>query len=136
VGAMISRTEKLLRWFMFSVLASLVPLALTYFSHRIDRHAVRLEMLLGRGELLLITTTLGAAALGELIPANRENAIAKVLAGGASVLMIVISSVCFAAIQSRNNADPRPVAVLSLAFFFGTLLAAASCLFYSHQEAR
>ena len=88
---MMSKTEKLLRWFLFSVPASLVPLALTYFSHRIDRHAVRLEMLLGRGELLLVTTTLGAAALGELIPASRENAVAKVLAGGASVLMIVIS---------------------------------------------
>lgn len=27
-----ARKEKLVRWFMFSVLVSLVPLALTYFS--------------------------------------------------------------------------------------------------------
>jgi hypothetical protein len=67
--------EKLVRWFMFSVLISLVPLALTYFNLWLDRRQAPLEMLVARGELLLICTTLGAAAPGELFPSGRENPI-------------------------------------------------------------
>lgn len=47
-----ARAEKLVRWFMFSVLISLVPLSLTYFNLRLDRREVHLEMLVARGELL------------------------------------------------------------------------------------
>jgi hypothetical protein len=65
-----TRAERIVRWFMFSVLISLVPLALTYFGLRLDQRPVRLEMLVARGELLLICTTLGAAALGELFPGS------------------------------------------------------------------
>lgn len=91
-------------------------------------------MLLARGELLLVSATLGAAALGELFPSGRDNAIAKLLASGSSVLMIVLSSVCFASIQSRRSPDTGPILMVSLALFAGMLLAAGSCMFYSHQE--
>lgn len=131
-----ARKERLVRWFMFSVLVSLVPLALTYLNLRLDGIEVRLEMLLARGELLLISTTLGAAALGELFPGGRENAMEKLLASGASVLMIVLSSVCFASIQTRRSADPEPITLVSVSLFVGMLLAAGSCMFYSHQEGR
>ncbi|HEU0298142.1 MAG TPA: hypothetical protein VFR37_01785 [Longimicrobium sp.] len=79
---MTSRTEKLVRWFMFGVLVSLVPLAVTYFGLRLDRRPIHLEMLVARGEMLLISTTLGAAALGELFPSSRENVIGKLFAAG------------------------------------------------------
>lgn len=84
----------------------------------------------------MICTTLGAAALGELLPGDRENAIGKLLAAGASVLMIATSSIAFATAQMRENVDPGSIAAISLSFFVGTLLAAASCMFYSHREAR
>ncbi len=133
---MTSRAEKLIRWFMFSVLVSLVPLGLTYFNLWMDGRDVHLEMLVARGELLLVCTTLGAAALGELFPGSRENAIEKLLVGGASILLILMSSFCFAAIQARQSSDPRSLFVVSLALFLGMLPAAASCMFYSHQEVR
>jgi hypothetical protein len=129
-----ARTERLLRWFLFSVLVSLVPLALTYLNLLLDGREAHLEMLLARGELLLVSATLGAAALGELFPGGRENAMGKLLASGASVLMIVLSSVCFASIQSRQSPNPGPIFVVSLFLFAGMLLAAGSCMFYSQQE--
>lgn len=129
-----ARTERLVRWFLFSVLVSLIPLALTYVNLLLDGREAHLAMLLARGELLLVSATLGAAALGELFPSGREHAMAKLLASGASVLMIVLSSVCFASIQSRQSPDPGPVLVLSVFLFAGMLLAAGSCMFYSHQE--
>jgi hypothetical protein len=129
-----ARIERLLRWFLFSVLVSLIPLALTYVNLLFDGRQVHPEMLLARGELLLVSATLGAAALGELMPSGRDNAMGKLLASGASVLMIVLSSVCFASIQSRQSPDSGPILVVSLFLFAGMLLAAGSCMFYSHQE--
>lgn len=133
---MTARAEKLVRWFMFSVLVSLVPLALTYFILWVDRREVHLEMLVARGELLLISTTLGAAALGELFPGTRENALEKLLSGGALVLLMLTSSLFFAVIQARQSSNPRSLFAVSLALFVGILAAAGSCMFYSHQEAR
>lgn len=130
------RAEKLIRWFMFSVLVSLVPLALTYFSLWVDQREVTLEILVARGELLLISTTLGAAALGEFFPGNRENALEKLLSGGALVLLMLISSFFFAVIQARQSSSPRSLFAISMVLFVGILAAAASCMFYSHQEAR
>lgn len=130
------RTEKLLRWFMFSVLVSLVPLGLTYFNLWLDHREGHVEVLVARGELLLICTTLGAGAIGELFPGSRDHGIAKLLMAGALILLILISSVCFAAIQSRHSTDPRSIFAVSLALFGGMLPVAASCLFYSHQEVR
>lgn len=135
-SGMNARAEKLVRWFMFSVLVSLVPLALTYFNLWLDHREGQFEVLVARGELLLICTTLGAAAIGELFPGNREHGLAKLLIAGGLILLILISSVCFAAIQSRHSTDARSVFAVSLALFSGMLPVAASCLFYSHQEAR
>jgi hypothetical protein len=131
-----TRAEKLLRWFMFSVLVSLVPLALTYFNLWLDRREGHLEVLVARGELLLICTTLGASAIGELFPGNHDRGMAKLLIAGALILLILISSVCFASIQSRHSTDARSIFAVSLALFAGMLPVAASCVFYSHQEAR
>lgn len=134
-GAVNARAEKLVRWFMFSVLVSLVPLALTYFNLWVDRRDVHLEMVVARGELLLVSTTLGAAALGEFFPGTRHNALEKLLSGGALVLLMLTSSFFFAVIQARQGASPRSLFAVSLALFAGILAAAGSCMFYSHQEA-
>lgn len=126
--------ERLVRWFMFSVLVSLVPLASSYFNLWLDKRQAPMQVLVARGELLLICTTLGAAAIGELFPGSRDNAVEKLLSGGASILLILVSTVFFAAAQSRNSPSPRSIFVVSLALFVGMLIAAASCIFYSHQE--
>lgn len=129
-----SRTEKLVHWFMFSVLISLVPLAMTYFSLRLDGKPVHLEMLLARGELLLICATLGAAPLGDLILAGRDHAIGKLVASGALILVIMVSSFYFATIQSRATSNVSSIVTSSVALFAGMLITSASCLYYGHQE--
>ena len=135
-GAMSTTQEKLVRWFMFSVLVSLVPLALTYFNLWVDRRDVRLDMLVARGELLLISTTLGATALGELFPSTRENALEKLLSGGALVVLMLMSSFFFAVTQARQSSASRSLFAVSLVIFAGILATSASCMFYSHQEGR
>lgn len=129
-----TRPERMIRWFIFSVLLSLVPLTLSYVAMQLDGGRVSLHMLMGRGELLLICTTVGAAALGELIPAGRDNAILKLLAGGCTMLVVVVSSLSFAAIQSRQSPDPGSVLAISLSMFLGMLVAGGSCMYLAHRE--
>ncbi|HYR10929.1 MAG TPA: hypothetical protein VEQ60_24330 [Longimicrobium sp.] len=129
-----ARTEKLVRWFMFSVLISLVPLAVTHFNLRLDGRIVHLEMLVARGELLLICTTLGAAALGELFPGGGGHAMGKMLGAGASMVVVVLSSFYYAIIQSRPSPDHGSILTISVWLFAAVLIAGASCLYFGHQE--
>ena len=127
--------EKRVRWFMFTVLFSLVPLASTYFGLQLDRREASLSALVAHGELLLICTTFGAAALGELLPGEREHTIAKLFAAGTSLLGVVVCSLYFAAIQSRATPDTGAVLTASVGLFAGMLVAGAICLYLAHREA-
>ena len=69
-----SRPEKLTRWFIFSVLVSLVPLALAWLGMRLDRRPSDLTVIVGGGELLLVSSTIAAAAVGEVIAGGRDRA--------------------------------------------------------------
>jgi hypothetical protein len=125
--------EKLTRWLIFSVLISLVPLFTSYVGQLLDHRTASLDSVTGRGELLLITTTLAAAAIGELIPSGRERGTQKLLAGGSCIVIVLFSSLLFAAVQSRLHPGGALVFGLSLSLFCGTLLASGSCLYLAHE---
>lgn len=133
---MLTLREKFTRWFIFSVVISLVPLFTSYVGLALDRRTAGLAAVIGRGELLLITTTLAAAAIGELIPSGRERGTQKLLAGGACTVIVLLSSLVFAAVQARPHADPALTFVLSMSLFCGTLLASGSCLYLAHEVKR
>lgn len=128
-----SRSEKLIRWFIFSVLSALVPLAIGYLGLRLDRQEPSLERVTARGELLLISSTIASAAVGELIAGGRDRATQKLLAGGSCMLLVLLSSLFFAAIQARQHADPASVLVASLWMFASTLMASSACVYLSHE---
>ncbi|HEV3050735.1 MAG TPA: hypothetical protein VGX50_10515 [Longimicrobium sp.] len=129
-----ARKEKLVRWLMFTVAFSLVPLASTYFGLWLDRREASLAVVVAHGELLLICTSVGAAALGELLPGDGKNAIAKLLAAGTSLLGLAFSSFYFATIQSRATPDADAITTVSVCLFTGMLAAGTSCLYLAHQE--
>lgn len=129
-----SSEEKLLRWFMFSVLIALAPLAASHFGLQVDRREPSVEMLVGRGELLLICATIAAAAIGELIPAGREKPLRKLIAGGSCMVIVVASSLYFAIIQARADPDPASVAKMSVRLFAGMIVAAGCSVYFAHQE--
>jgi hypothetical protein len=128
-----SRSEKLVRWFIFSVMVALAPLVISYLGLRLDRQQPRLYMLTMRGEVLLISTTIASAAVGEIIASGRDNALLKLMAGGSSVLLVLYSSLLFAAIQGRQAADPQAILTASLVLFAGTLLASSGCVYLAHE---
>jgi hypothetical protein len=129
-----SRSEKLVRWLLFSVLIALTPLATSYMGMRLDSQAPAAYALTARGELLLISGTIASAAVGELIPAGRAKAAQKLLAGGSCLLLVLFSSLFFAAIQARQHANPVRVFTTSIWLFSCTLLASFSSVYLAHEE--
>lgn len=127
-----SRSEKMTRWLIFSVLVSLMPLVTSYLSLQLDRRT-GLHVLTARGELLLISTTIASAAVGELIAGGRNKATPKLLAGGSCILLVLLSSLFFAALQARHNADPHSILHTSAWLFAGTLLASSSSVYLAFE---
>ena len=72
-------TDKLVRWFIFGVIASLLPFALTCLNLWTSKKSVKIENLFSRGELLLVSTAIGTAAIGELIGTDNKNALLKIV---------------------------------------------------------
>lgn len=128
-----SRSEKLTRWLIFNVMIALVPLSAGFLGLQLARQELSLHTLTARGELLLISSAIAAAAVGELIPAGRARATRKLCAGGSCILLVLLSSLFFAAIQARQDADPQSILSLSLWMFAGTLLAGFSCVYLAHE---
>lgn len=133
VRPMQTRSEKLTRWLIFNVMIALVPLSAGFLGLQLGRHAPSLHVLTARGELLLVSSAIAAAALGELIPAGRARATPKLCAGGSCILLVLLSSLFFAAIQAQHDADPQSVLSMSLWLFAGTLLAGFSCVYLAHE---
>jgi hypothetical protein len=128
-----SRPEKLVRWFLFNVLISLTPLITSFMGLQLDSQPYSVHALTARGELLLISTTIASAAVGELIPSGRGKATLKLVAGGGCVLLVMLCSLFFAAIQARQNPDPGRVFATSAWLFAGTLLASFGSVYLAYE---
>ncbi len=87
--------EKLARWFLFGVLFTLLPFALSYLNLRArpkSGNSIKFVSLFARGELLLVSTAIGAAAVGELLGVRNANALGQIISGGVSLLLVGIQT--------------------------------------------
>ena len=129
-----SRPERMTRWFIFGVLISLIPLGVSYFMQKLDRRAPTLGSLLEGGELLLISTTVAAGCIGELIPISRRKPVEKLVAGGACMVVVLVATSCFAAVKSRPSPDPSPIRTTSLWLFATAVLAGGGCVYLANEQ--
>ena len=100
-----SGAERLISWIIFSVFVALVPLAFNAASLHTRQGPTQPRTILDRGELLLITAALCAAAIGELFASPQVDGIvrlSKLIAGGAVVLILLFSSLYFADVSSAH----------------------------------
>ena len=96
--------KTLIRWVVFSVLFSLLPLLANYSAHRIARHAIDLKSLLLHGELLLIAVGLTGAAIGEILGSDMGDRLGqlKLCSAGGNFLIVVMASMLFAFVCSTH----------------------------------
>ena len=122
-------TDKLVRWLIFGVIASLLPFVLICLNLWTSKKSVKIENLFSRGELLLVSTAIGTAAIGELIGTDNKNALLKIVVGGTSIIAILIQAAWYAhANDAEKGLDARSVAVASLIFFAITIVCSFACL--------
>ena len=136
---MTPRQIKLVRWGMFGVLLSLLPLAGAFVGSAIYGKLVSLEGLLSRGELLLIATTLAAAATGELFGSRHSSTASgtEVLAGGAAIFVAVLAIFSYAVVStaiSRGEQFSKTfVTWYSIVIWLFSIAAGALCVALSER---
>jgi hypothetical protein len=121
---------KVTRWFLFTVIAAIVPLVfglIKLYSH--DR-PLSLEAISSKGELLLISAGIAGTAIGELIAGgtNKYSRV-KLICGSLCFLTLSVSGMWFADVSiSAESANLAKLAYGSLVIFGVTLFASGGCV--------
>ncbi|MFD3538859.1 hypothetical protein ACFWUQ_05080 [Streptomyces sp. NPDC058662] len=135
---------KLQHWFFFGVLFGVLPIALCFVMNTLVRSGMTLTQLLGRGELLIVTTSLAAAAAGQIITRKGSHTgITNVLGFLVclNILLAVATAGLFAfvsfASQTPNSVDGASVAQYSVVLFAsGVVTAGSSALIVEWEQAK
>jgi hypothetical protein len=131
--------ERLLRWFIFSVAIALMPLLFRLFDALSRGGGVQLPALLAHGELLLVTSAITAAGLGEVIGVRRLDegqnlgGLGFVFMGGGCVITLMLSSWYFALVTTNDGLLLSVVARSSVGVFVAGLISAAGCVHTSRS---
>jgi hypothetical protein len=124
---------KLLRWVLFGVVVSTLPIAWAAGSLFVHDKPILVKELLGNGDLLMATCAGCAVALGEIIGSSETAQASKITFGFFALLVIIGSCLVFASITDiRPDKVAYEVALdrfesLSIVLFsFGTISGAAA----------
>jgi hypothetical protein len=124
--------QKLTRWLIFSVLLALVPIAISCMVQVAHGHDLKIDPALAHGELLLITASLCAASCGELFGTPPRYALGQIIAGGSSVLLLVLATLFFGEVASAWSSNAPLVegitARTSVVLFCASVVACGSCI--------
>jgi len=129
---------RILRWLFFTVVIALAPILCFWHNIGLEGGVATQEVLLGKGELYLISCALAAAAIGELVATGWEQATAKVICAGGCILIVVLATSAYAVVAShlekQDGYSQFAVASRSWKLFVFTVVAAASCLTFPQQN--
>jgi hypothetical protein len=134
--------ERLVIWFIFSVIVTLTPFFLGYFQS-VDRdQRFTFSLILGGGQLFLVNVAIAAAALGDLVaievPAVQR--LMKTAAIGSCTLVVIISSLWYGDISASSHGqaapDPRTIGLGSVIVYSWALASSAWCLSLAARKVR
>lgn len=127
--------EKLVSWAIFSVVVALIPIFFNALRLHSRPGGPGPHTILDRGELLILTAALCAAAVGELLISPQVDGVvrvSKLVAGGAVILILLFSSLYYADVNAAHVAGARQnlkvVRTSSLVFFSVAFFACGSCV--------
>jgi hypothetical protein len=122
---------KLTRWFIFTVLAALVPVAFGSLILYYRNKPLSLEAVTSKGELLLISAGIAGAGIGELIASGTvKRGTAKLVCAGLCFITLMLSGMWFGDISSTTveTMNLTRLAYGSLIIFGTTLFASGGCV--------
>lgn len=122
------RGKKLLRWVLYGVGVSILPIIWAALSLFIHDKPIVVKELLGNGDLLMATCGGCAVALGEIIGSSRAAESSKIAMGFFSLMVVIGSCLVFSSIteipldHTAYENDLFRLAISSLVLFaFGTI---------------
>jgi hypothetical protein len=125
-------TLKITRWGLCGVGISLLPLFYSYESLVIRSEVATWDKVVGNGELLVIVWALCAGAIGELFGSSANYRASKIIAGAASLIVLILSALLFADIaQARatgTKINETALVSISIWLLFWGLLSCGSCV--------
>jgi hypothetical protein len=128
--------EGLLRWILFSVSFSTLPLAFNYLSGITRNQPIGYVSLVGRGELLIVSVAIAAAGAGDLFGrAELIHRNYRLFVVGMSFIIVCLASLWFAdianALREGQLIDQIVVARGSTIVFCASVVNSACCIVLS-----
>jgi hypothetical protein len=129
-------SENVIRWFMFGVVFATLPIAANYLMAVTQSVAINWGVLLGQGELLLVSAGVTASAAGELQGAVPHVARRfRIVLSGLAYGHVFLSSLWFANIATsrvdQREIDEAAIARGSTIMFLFAVVTGASCVIVS-----
>ena len=133
--------KKITRWIFFSVIIAFLPIIFKLFvaliqdspDTYINVFYQKLNEIYVKGELLLLSSALCAAAIGELFGAPSAFAVTKIIAGGVATIVIIIASFCFAYLDNMTQNQVRLDAIetISVCMLVASFISSGACIILS-----
>ena len=110
---------KVLRWLLFGVIVSILPLVFAYFvllmnpNPTAGSNVTGMSAVLGNGELLVVTWVLAAGAIGEVIGSDegkgwfKGRGWLKIVSGGLTLIVLIFATLFFAAIAEARAVNVK-----------------------------
>jgi hypothetical protein len=125
--------HKLTKWVFFNILIALLPVFLNLLGLLTRGKAPSISLLFSHGELLLLSSAISAAAIGELIASSRNYIVLKLISAGSNLIILYLSAYWYADIvniynSSTLSASPDVIASGSIIMFTFTIITSGSCI--------
>lgn len=128
--------ERLLRWAMFGVIFAILPILFNFLSAITRSQDIAVNSLIARGELLIVSVSISAAAAGELF--GREEGQLRsfrLFLVGMSFIIVCVASLWFAdiagAVRAHESINESAVAIGSVIVFLSSITTAGCCIVLS-----
>lgn len=121
---------KLARWAFFTVLISLVPIALDYIVLVARDESVhhRLTDVLDHGELYLLSSAFLCVGLGEIVGSGPDRRVAKVVISGLSTVSLIISIGLYVAVKNVSESVGSYFSYPSIWLFLASCVVSTSSI--------
>lgn len=119
---------KLVKWLLFSVIVALLPLVFAWWSTFLSGPIKSFAQVVSRGELFIVSATVCAAAIGDLVGKSHRDQFTTVIAyitSGAAVVILMLSSLFYANIVNSAGSAAFAVATTSASFYIVAVVVGA-----------
>jgi hypothetical protein len=132
------RQVKAIRWMMFGVVLSLLPIGASYLGAAAFGKTPDFVKFLGRGDLLLVSATIGAAAAGELFGSRtRAGGGLEVFMAGLAIAVAVLAALLFGVITTAKSLGELPaegfIAACTTVLFLVGVASGVGCVALSER---